>query len=179
MNIYTYFESPGSPILGRWLSSWTANGWSPKILTYSDTLPDTLHHKRLMDRVSTYPTINSREYENICYRRWIPFLDLADQFDGIFVSDYDLINNSLPPFEKPASSIFYCGIPFTFIAKKDLQAIWDTLLNAPLTPPHMSDMTILHTSPIFTWNGDYKIINIPHETQAIHFHGGTKRIVGP
>lgn len=171
--IYTYVEPPGSDIIVHFTQSWMKNGWSVVILGKQESMLNP-NHDRFMAKVAEFPTINNREYENICYRRWLAFQRQAQIDGGIFFADYDTLNINYPPIPKPsASTLFMPGLGFGYLSPHTdaLKAIEE----APVTAPHMSDMTIFLTLPTFITGYDL-VHNVPHGTKLIHFHGETKRL---
>ena len=85
--IYTYFEPPGDPIVNLFCESWLYHGWTPIILT-KDLAKTHPLYDTYMRNVAEYPTVNGKDYELTCFRRWLAFA----QTDGGIFSDYDIIN---------------------------------------------------------------------------------------
>lgn len=114
MNIYTYYESvsnmgPQAEIIRLWELSWRRRGWTPRILTPRDAQAHPLY-KAFDERINTYPTANSRLYENTCYHRWLALAHVG----GGWQCDYDVINYSFFPqvreldFEIPEQAYVPC-----------------------------------------------------------------------
>jgi hypothetical protein len=108
--IYTYYELIGGHsfdndrLLSSWLASWYLRGWEPRILTLTDAQKHG-DYEKIMKRVSTLPTINNRQYEEACYRRWLAF----DVVGGGVMCDTDVINFTALPSEIPFPETVWIG----------------------------------------------------------------------
>jgi hypothetical protein len=96
--VYTYSENlvgneyEQEKLLELWQESWRRRGWEPKIIGRAFAE----RHPRLSDfraRVRSFPTVNPRDYEDVCWLRWLAFA----QVGGGLIVDADVINYSLRP----------------------------------------------------------------------------------
>jgi len=104
MKVYTYFNPlPGfrdvdaeRRLIALWERSWLARGWEPVVLIHED-----LRHLPGFDTyLNAYwllPTEYGHEYESLCFMRWWAVGQVAKE--TCVMSDYDVINYSLPPPE--------------------------------------------------------------------------------
>jgi hypothetical protein len=108
--IYTYYEVIGGHsfdndrLLSSWLASWYLRGWEPRILTLTDAQKHG-DYEKIMKRVSTLPTINNRQYEEACYRRWLAF----DVVGGGVMCDTDVINFTAQVNDVPFPETVWIG----------------------------------------------------------------------
>lgn len=106
--VYTYFENINRPneleLIQEWKASWIKHGWNPIVLGDGD-FQNARGTKQFMDRISKLPTINSKEYEAACYKRW-----LAMSLHGGLMVDYDVLNYGFTPdkaIKNHGSLVFY------------------------------------------------------------------------
>jgi hypothetical protein len=106
MNIYTYYEKiksqnqeENSWLLDIWKKSWSYYGWNPIVLSLNDSKKNPLY-ENFCKKCMQYPTINEKEYEMICYVRWLAF-----SLRGGWVTDYDVINYGFLPIDYGAEII--------------------------------------------------------------------------
>lgn len=78
-------------ILDFWKRSWCFYGWEPIVHSYEE-LVFLKDYESLKNRIKDFPTRNDREYEEVCYLRW-----LLMQEDGGWFSDYDIMNYGFWP----------------------------------------------------------------------------------
>lgn len=97
MNIYTFYENltpvnhENKLLLELWKKSWAYNGWNPIVLSLEDSKKNP-RYQQFYDICNTFPTINQKQYEMICYLRW-----LAMENKRGWCTDYDVINYSFKP----------------------------------------------------------------------------------
>jgi hypothetical protein len=90
MTVHTYHEPvPGmdrAEILSLWAESWRRHGWEPVVHTRAEASahPQAGSYET---RITGLPTVNSRAYEEACWRRWL----VAAQVGGFWCDD-DLVN---------------------------------------------------------------------------------------
>lgn len=177
--VHCYFESIGiapdhEALLPIWERSWRDFGWRTRVLWKPDA---TRHpfHDMLMAKVNKLPTINSRGYENACYRRHLA-MELIGE--GI-LTDYDVINvgftpEMMPPVPSELETLDYGGVPCAAFGNKKAWREWlDTLLKYVPQPgeEHISDMTIFNSLVPVT-HGICRNILQPgwEDSLLIHFH---------
>jgi hypothetical protein len=94
-NVFTYFDDINRPneveLMKYWKSSWRKHGWTPVILGDAD-FSSVKGSERFKASVSKLPTINTKEYELACYKRW-----LAMSVRGGLMVDYDVLNYGFTP----------------------------------------------------------------------------------
>ncbi|PJF18324.1 hypothetical protein PSACC_01866 [Paramicrosporidium saccamoebae] len=88
-SIYCYYEKVYSGVdtmMKIWLRAWHMQGFHPRILSAQHAK---LHprYEYYMDAFAKHPTINFKQYEMTCYRRWLAFSAVGG---GTF-SDYDIM----------------------------------------------------------------------------------------
>lgn len=98
VTIHTYYEEIPQfpherPLLDLWAASWRRNGWTPVILTRADAARHPLLETLEVHALRHLPTINHRDYELACYRRWCAFQAAG----GGWMADYDVLNYTLTP----------------------------------------------------------------------------------
>jgi hypothetical protein len=90
MTVHTYHEPvPGmdrTEILSLWAESWRRQGWEPVVHTRAEASahPQAGSYETV---ITGLPTVNSRAYEEACWRRWL----VAAQVGGFWCDD-DLVN---------------------------------------------------------------------------------------
>lgn len=90
MTVHTYHEALAgferAEILELWAESWRRHGWTPQIHTRAEATahPQAAAYESAIARL---PTVNSRGYEDACWRRWL----VAAQVGGFWCDD-DLVN---------------------------------------------------------------------------------------
>lgn len=99
MNVFTYYEP--TPLLGQeyllacWQDSWRAKGWNPCVLGADDARRHPLF-QAYNKAIKSFPTVNAREYEEACWRRWLAYSVASDEHvESIVATDYDVINRDL------------------------------------------------------------------------------------
>jgi hypothetical protein len=92
-NVYTYYEPLGMSVskysrhmIGLWLRNWYLVGYHPTILTSNDAKQHP-KFKSYLAEFAKYPTVNAKDYENSCYKRWLAFAAIGG---GTFM-DYDIL----------------------------------------------------------------------------------------
>ena len=90
MTVHTYHEALAgferAEILELWAESWRRHAWTPQIHTRAEATahPQAAAYESAIARL---PTVNSRGYEDACWRRWL----VAAQVGGFWCDD-DLVN---------------------------------------------------------------------------------------
>ena len=94
MRVYTYHAgSPGpGELLDVWRKTWAAHGWEPTVLWQNDAEAHP-RYDEIFEAVHKLPTVNSRQYEDACYLRWVALL----QVGGGLMVDYDVGNRGFTP----------------------------------------------------------------------------------
>lgn len=151
MNLYTYYEpmAGGNPsreraLLELWADDWKRAGWEPRALGESNRLGHPLTDE-LLTRVSTYPTVNGRAYEDACYLRWLAL----DTVGGGWFCDYDVFS-ATPPFNPPdpkgaqTFNLDHRRRPgFVYMTREGIARVLKRIMSHVPSPHHNSDMTIL------------------------------------
>lgn len=96
-NVYCYHErisamGEQNPMIELWAKTWRANGWNPVVLDRSHAQQHP-RFKEFNELVSSFPSINPKQYEVACWLRWLAFAAAG----GGMHSDYDVMNRSLTP----------------------------------------------------------------------------------
>ncbi len=102
MNIYSFYHRLNVPVevheqqlelIDIWKVSWRSYGWNPIVLSLNDIESHPVYSK-MTSICETYPTVNNKDYELMCYLRWL-YMDLV----GGWFTDYDIINYGFLPQE--------------------------------------------------------------------------------
>lgn len=133
-------------LVDLWKTSWERAGWEPVVLT-PDSLPDDAETRARMKLYARLPSRNKRHLDKWCFARW---LAVAAAGGGV-MSDYDVINYGLAPFEPGRLTIHSGTVPclVSGTAGEFLRvAAWfDELPPPPLWPwakrEHLSDMVVI------------------------------------
>ena len=99
MKIYAFYDSLGNfpgrddykKLIDIWQKSWIYYGWDPVILT----LDDAKKHKdyqRLLEISNERPTVNRKDFETLCFLRWLSMFDKSGWY-----CDVDMINYGFEP----------------------------------------------------------------------------------
>jgi len=145
-------------LIDIWQKSWKYYGWDPVILT----LDDVKQHKdynRLLKICEDRPTVNPKNFETLCFLRWLSMHDKSGWY-----ADVDMINYGFEPTD-------YGDLVVTTNTVKDIHAscfsmpnqkynqLIDEIINYELQPddyidvngkktPHLSDMFIMRKTKI-------------------------------
>lgn len=109
--VYTYYESMPSTftgdraaepvgVLSVWQQSWQYHGWHATVIDRSHARAHP-RYDEFMAAIRQLPTVNSREYEDACYLRWLAMATVG----GGWMSDYDMINRGFLP-TRPLGPLF-------------------------------------------------------------------------
>ena len=101
MKIYAFYDSLGNfpgrddykKLIDIWQKSWIYYGWDPVILT----LDDAKKHKdyqRLLEISNERPTVNRKDFETLCFLRWLSMFDKSGWY-----CDVDMINYGFIPHD--------------------------------------------------------------------------------
>jgi hypothetical protein len=159
MNIYTYYQSiyhqdaneQNLWLMDVWKKSWRYYGWNPVVLTFDDIKNHSLYDK-FYTKCYTYPTVNCKKYEMVCFMRWLSMFDKTG-----WITDYDVINYGFEPIDHQQDIVSLTGAMFgTIHGPSSLyKQIIDVILNYTVDETtdfieindkkvaHVSDMTIL------------------------------------
>ncbi len=151
MKVYTYFDPtvqqcglpPQDGVIRLWAESWKKFGWTPRVLTDRMARMHPLFDKFLA-KVSSFPSVNPRAYENACYLRW---LALQNEGGGWMV-DYDVINFGFRPRQGKGEveMLDPTYVPCAVWANKfGISRIAGFLTSHRPKEDHVSDMTIFKT----------------------------------
>lgn len=141
--IHTYFEPliPQSElVLAKFQRLWTKLGFEIRVHERKHAEAHPMYDE-FMRNVEKIPTINAKDYELCCYRRWLAF----DQNDasGWFV-DYDVANMGLREMPDARETASFGGMAVIHVMREDVRRFVHTLMAFPpwLYEPHNSDQTI-------------------------------------
>lgn len=169
MKVHCYHEDIGLPDqleqIEAWKASWVRSGWEPVILSREDAKRHPLFFE-YWNRIRTYPTTNSREYENTCWLRWLAYSVAARKHGIVLGVDYDMMNNGYQPNSVPVplgdSRLIALHNVETSCAVGDLMA-FESVIRLTLREPergitrlrggmHLSDMTLAAACPaVWHW----------------------------
>ena len=96
MKIHCFYHPLGNQdhlVIELWRQSWQDHGWDPVILGIDEAQKHP-RFEQFKSAVLKLPTINGRDYETMCYLRW---LAMAMQGPGWF-TDYDVMNYGFKPY---------------------------------------------------------------------------------
>lgn len=151
--VFTYHEDIGrreTDLIMEWKRSWSAHGWNPIVLGDSD-FASASEATRFLESVSKLPTINTRQYENACYKRWMA---VAQRGGGV-MTDYDVMNYGWTPEHAPKANgrltFMERGIPSVVVGSvKQFKAMCNDIATYNPCPEdkfesraHVSDMFIV------------------------------------
>jgi len=133
-------------LVGLWETSWKTLGWEPVLLT-PESLGRDPETARLMKKFSRLPSRNKRHLDMWCFARW---LAVANAGGGV-MSDYDVINYDLRPFDPGELTIHSSTVPCLVSGSREefLRAVqwFDELPPPPRWPwqkrEHISDMVVV------------------------------------
>ncbi len=100
MRIFTYFEpilehykqAHHGDVVDLWRESWEKLSCPTTVLSRADAERNPIYQK-LRDHISTFPTLNNRQYEEACFVRWCA-AQLAGDEPFVFM-DYDIFPTAL------------------------------------------------------------------------------------
>jgi hypothetical protein len=158
MNIYTFYEpinnstfSDNKKILEVWKKSWSYYGWNPIVLTLEDCKKHSFYEK-YREKCESFPTVNDKNYEILCYLRWLAMANL-----GGWHCDFDVINYGFEPIdykEKIVSCTHWSlGASTVHLPKNGYENLINLIYNYEVSEKdintefkrhHVSDMTILN-----------------------------------
>ncbi len=158
-------------LLGLWKVSWENNGWKTRVLTFDDAKRHKNYNK-YADRFSTLPTINNKQYEIARFNRWFAMACI-----GGYMSDYDVINHGLRPFDKPNSFTLFESrcTSFVFGKVRDYNFCLDMFYRFNEVCSHISDQYIINQ--IHAHNIDEKVEQFekPSGKKLIHYSNHSMR----
>ena len=130
--------------------------------------------------VARYPTVNAKDYEMTCYRRWpcLYFFMLKNNIEGAWILDYDVLpNKEKPKFSFPTitKTTSYEHVACCYWLREDLKAFIHLLQSIPpwqIDRRHMSDMTIFDHKFRPPAGYEFSVTNYPDTRgDLIHFSG--------
>jgi len=169
-------------LINLWKYTWIKNGWKPIILNQTIAQKHLLYEK-YYSVIKSFPTINTKEYENACFLRWLAMSVVG----GGFMSDYDVINKNFVyqrekmVYKRP---VIYQGLVPSLVFGDEEDYLKFVQLFISYKPDtfekHISDMVIL-SKQYFQKKNIYESFNIikafkePYWTKAklIHFAHNT------
>lgn len=161
MNCYAYFEPIGFlveyEVIEHWKRTWGKHGWNPILLSHDDAVKYPRFNE-YNEAVAKFPTVNPKEYEMACFKRWAAMAALG----GGVMCDYDVMNYGFRPMDLmngDLSLVFYesNGVPscvsgagYLFdIMCQQFAAYKPNDLDAVAKQAHISDQDICCRR--FTW----------------------------
>lgn len=156
MRVYTYHEpveemQDQTGLIDLWKRSWEQHGWTPTILgeVHAAAHPE---FEKYLEAVSRHPTVNPKNYELACYKRWLAM----EQVGGGWMVDYDVINYGFKPVNHDDRLTLHSGnwcpcvssgnksaYKSAVVAFQTFEGPWEMY---PGTP-HTSDQDILKNRP--------------------------------
>jgi hypothetical protein len=92
--VFTYFQDFGSEnsrlhlqLIDIFIRNWQGHDFQVEVLSEADAKKSPLY-KNFRKIISRYPTVNSKEYEQACFLRWLALAEVG----GNFLTDYDVMN---------------------------------------------------------------------------------------
>jgi hypothetical protein len=92
--VFTYFQDFGSKnsylhlqLIDIFIKNWQEYDFQVEVLSEVDAKKSPLY-KSFKKIVSAYPTVNSKQYEQACFLRWLALAEVG----GTFLTDYDVMN---------------------------------------------------------------------------------------
>jgi len=139
--VYTYYEEINMNrgwMLDYWKKSWQKNGWETVILNENNAKKHP-KYKQVLNKINTMPTVNTREYENACYLRWVAMACI-----GGLMTDIDVININYKPtfFEYYELECYEYGRVPCMVSgsKKEYERVIQWILDWRGDTHHISDM---------------------------------------
>jgi hypothetical protein len=181
--IHTYCEalhSNADKILAKFKQSWEKHGYTVVVHGIEQARSNPLYGD-YMRVCEDFPTLNHKNYELCCFRRWMAF-DLVG-VTALF-SDYDILNCGMPQDLVTEYPLSYFGIALASLPPLVIRKFIYTILGFPpwQWTNHVSDMIIfnLHFAkgiPAAGNAGEYALIGEYPDTSKplIHFHGSKKK----
>jgi len=128
-------------------------GWTPVVLNRNDAV---LHpnFNKWSKSFEKLPTVNNKQYEVACYRRWIAMAAIG----GGFMCDFDVINYGLEPFAQDDGLICYQGWVPSFVSGSVSDFEFFAELFSRYRPkesdtfdgrPHVSDQIVMFNCKLF------------------------------
>lgn len=156
MKVFCYHEpiqgfKQEEEIIDLWRESWAKHGWEPVVNSASDALKYP-GYDRFLEAVWKHPTVNPKQYELACYRRWAAMAACAGE--GALMTDYDVMNFGFRPeyaIVNPDKLTFYeRGVPSAVLGNSEsftracnvLAAYKRVPSDRTNGKPHLSDMII-------------------------------------
>jgi hypothetical protein len=166
MKIYAFYDSIGNfpgrddykKLINIWQKSWIYYGWDPVILT----LDDAKKHKdyqRLLEISNERPTVNRKDFETLCFLRWLSMFDKSGWY-----CDVDMINYGFEPvsYENLVVTTNYYNVIHAscfYMQNEKYNDLINEIINYQVQPddciqlnnktvPHISDMHIMAKTKI-------------------------------
>jgi len=109
MRVYTYYEplkemQDSTYLIELWKQSWNRNGWDPIVLDErrAKEHPQFEHY---LKTVSQFPTVNPKNYEAACFKRWLAM----EKLGGGWLVDYDVMNYGFKPVKHADKLTLHAG----------------------------------------------------------------------
>ena len=166
MKIYAFYDNlEGYPcrdnyetLIDIWQKSWKYYGWEPTILTLNDVKKHKDYQKLL--EISKYrPTVNRKDFETICFLRWLAMFDKSGWY-----CDVDMINYGFEPIsydDLVVTTNYYPALHVSCFYMPNIKYnnLIDEIINYELQSddveningvkiPHISDMHIISKTKI-------------------------------
>ena len=166
MKVYAFYDSLGDfpcrdnydELIEIWKKSWKYFGWDPVILTLKDVKQHKSYEK-LLKICEKRPTVNRRDFENLCYLRWLSMENISGWY-----CDVDMINYGFEPTSFGDDVVTTNDSPVIhascfYMPNQKYKQLIDEIVNYNITDedyflvngekkPHLSDMIIMSKTKI-------------------------------
>ena len=102
--LITYHESLApitEKVIQKFYDAWWRVGYQPLVVTpYTDYPEGIPQLNAFLKKVVKYPTVNAKDYELLCYYRWLHIhrTMLANSIESAWILDYDVLPNKKHEF---------------------------------------------------------------------------------
>lgn len=152
MKVVCYYEGWGEEpveLMNRWRTSWEKNGFEPVVVgpTLAKQHPA---YDEILEFAKNAPTVNGREFERVCWMRWLAFSQVAP---AVF-ADYDVINYGLHPSMVPTLDLAtHIGDMTVYAHRTFIENFIRSFKHA--TPIWMEDLGKFHLSDLCAFQQFY------------------------
>ena len=182
--LITYHESLApitEKVIQKFCDAWWRVGYQPLVVTpYTDYPEGIPQLNAFLKKVVKYPTVNAKDYELLCYYRWLHIhrTMLANSIESAWILDYDVLPNKKHEFftfPTPTQTTSYEHVACCYWLREDLEDFIHLMQSIPpwqIDRRHMSDMTIFEHKFRPPAGYDFSVTNYPDASgDLIHFYG--------